>query len=86
MANELIDPWSIPPSQRWAGPDTTRCLRELKAQQARAVAATPPIGPDPPNPLVAAQTEIARLRARVHDLEQELASLRSPVMRKRELR
>ena len=86
MANELGSPHSIPLAQRWHGPDNTKNLRELKTQRARAVAATPPIGPDPPDALTVAQSEIARLRARVADLEAELASNRSPHLRGRELR
>jgi hypothetical protein len=76
MPIELIDPYSIPPGQRWHGPDNTKNLRELKAQQAAARAATPP-APDPVDPLTAANLRIAELEGQVQTLQGELDKLRS---------
>jgi len=88
MPTQLGDPYSIPLSQRWHGPDTTRNLRELHEQQARAVAATPPCGPAPLDPLTAATLRIAELEGQVKALQSELDKVRneSPHLRGREVR
>jgi len=51
-------------------------IRELKAQQAAAIAMTPPCC-DPVDPLTALQNEVATLRAKVAELERELAEERA---------
>ena len=76
MATEPIDPWSIPPRQRWSGPNVSLNLSRLRSEQAAARAATP-LAPDPVDPLTAANLRIAELEGQVQTLQGELDKLRS---------
>jgi hypothetical protein len=71
-AVRLPNPFDTPPDQRWHGPDNTANLRNLKAQQAAAKAATPPIVEDFRDPLTIANEKIAALEAQVSELQIEL--------------
>jgi hypothetical protein len=76
MPIELIDPYSIPPHQRWSGPNVSLNLSRLRSEQAAARAATP-LARDPVDPLTAATLRIAELEGQVKALQSELDKLRS---------
>jgi hypothetical protein len=81
MSTKLTDPYSIPPDQRWYGPDTGRIYRILKERDEAAARFAP--CPDQPDPLTARDLRIAELEGRIRELERELASSRSGIEKRK---
>ena len=79
LSKAIIPEHVVPDQAVWRGPDCAKNLRELKEQQSRAVANTPPAPlNDQPDPF----TRCAQLEARNRELEALVETLRAELAKK----